>query len=230
MAVFRFRHKVAERVCRPVYKFFSPDRNLQREVMPDKRLQLIVGLGNPGGAYRQTRHNAGFMVLDKLAATYRIPIDRRKFNSVYGKGRIQDVEALLVKPLAYMNNSGPPVRRLADYLRISAREMLVIHDDIDLAFGRIKIKKKGGHGGHNGLRSLMDAFGSGDFVRLRVGIGRSEQPRSVTDHVLGEYSLSEKGLLDRIIPSARDAVVTILARGVTEAMNRFNDKRFSAVS
>ena len=198
--------------------------------MPDKRLRLIVGLGNPGKAYRQTRHNAGFILLDKLAETYTIEVDRHKFKTVYGRGRIEDIEALLVKPQAYMNRSGPPVRQLADYLRISARDMLVIHDDIDLAFGRIKIKKKGGHGGHNGLRSLMDAFGSGEFARLRIGIGRSEQPRSVTDHVLGEYSISETGHLDRIITSAQDAVVTILTRGTTEAMNRFNDKRFSAVS
>ena len=198
--------------------------------MPENRLRLIVGLGNPGKAYRVTRHNAGFMVLEDLAAAYGIEIDRHKFKSVYGRGRIEGFDALLVKPQAYMNSSGPPVRRLADYHRISARGMLVIHDDIDLGFGRIKIKKKGGHGGHNGLRSLMDAFGSGDFVRLRIGIGRSEQQRSVTDHVLGEYSVSEKGLLDRIITSARDAVVTILTRGITEAMNRFNDKRFSATS
>jgi PTH1 family peptidyl-tRNA hydrolase len=198
--------------------------------MPDKRMRLIVGLGNPGETYRQTRHNAGFMVLDKLAETYDVDIDRHKFKTVFGRGRIENIEALLVKPLAYMNRCGPPVRRLADYHRISARDMLIIHDDIDLAFGRIKIKKKGGHGGHNGLRSLMDAFGSGDFVRLRVGIGRSEQRRSVTDHVLGEYSESETGLLDRIVVGARDAVVAILTRGITEAMNRFNDKRFSLVS
>lgn len=198
--------------------------------MPEKRLQLIVGLGNPGEAYRQTRHNAGFMVLEKLSATYDIETGRRKYQTVFGRGRIEQEEVLLVKPLAYMNSSGPPVRRLADYHRISAGDMLVIHDDIDLAFGRIKIKKKGGHGGHNGLRSLMDAFGSGDFARLRVGIGRSEKQRSVTDHVLGDYSKSEMGLLDRIIAGARDAVVTILTRGITEAMNRFNDRRFSVVS
>ncbi len=198
--------------------------------MPEKRLQLIVGLGNPGEAYRQTRHNAGFMVLEKLAATYDIETGRRKYQTVFGRGRIEEQEVLLVKPLAYMNSSGPPVRRLADYHRISAGDMLVIHDDIDLAFGRIKIKKKGGHGGHNGLRSLMDAFGSGDFARLRVGIGRSEKQHSVTDHVLGDYSKSEMGLLDRIIAGARDAVVTILTRGITEAMNRFNDRRFSVVS
>ncbi len=197
--------------------------------MPEKRLRLIVGLGNPGKAYRQTRHNAGFILLDKLAETYTIEIERQKFKTLYGRGRIEDIETLLVKPQAYMNRSGPPVRQLADYLRISARDMLVIHDDIDLAFGRIKIKKKGGHGGHNGLRSLMDAFGSGEFTRLRIGIGRSEQPRSVTDHVLGEYSISETGHLDRIITSAQDAVVTILTRGITEAMNQFNDKHFSAV-
>jgi PTH1 family peptidyl-tRNA hydrolase len=198
--------------------------------MPDKRMRLIVGLGNPGETYRQTRHNAGFMVLEKLAATYGIEFDRHKFKTAFGRGLIENVEALLVKPMAYMNRSGPPVRRLADYHRISARDMLIIHDDIDLAFGRIKIKKKGGHGGHNGLRSLMDAFGSGDFVRLRVGIGRSEQRRSAAEHVLGEYSESETGLLDRIVASARDAVVTIITRGVTEAMNQFNDRRFSVVS
>lgn len=198
--------------------------------MPEQRLRLIAGLGNPGEAYRKTRHNAGFLVLDELAAAYDIEITRRRYETLYGRGRIEDVGSVLVKPLAYMNNSGPPVRRLADYLRISARDMLVIHDDIDLAFGRIKIKKKGGHGGHNGLRSLMVAFGSGDFVRLRVGIGRSEQQHSVTDHVLGQYSAAELGILDRIIAGARDAVVTILTRGITEAMNRFNDRRFSVVS
>jgi PTH1 family peptidyl-tRNA hydrolase len=203
---------------------------LVSQVTPQKRPRLIVGLGNPGEVYRATRHNAGFMVLEKLAATYGIETDRRKFNTLYGRGRIEDVTAMLVKPLAYMNNSGPPVRRLADYLRISAGEMLVIHDDIDLAFGRIKIKKKGGHGGHNGLRSLMDAFGSGEFARLRIGIGRSEQQRSVTDHVLGAYSVSELGLLDRIIALAQDAVGIILTRGITEAMNRFNDKRLSVES
>jgi len=197
--------------------------------MPDKRLQLIAGLGNPGEAYRQTRHNAGFMVIEKLAVTHSIEIDKHKFKTVFGRGRVEDVEALLVKPQAYMNTSGPPVRRLADFFRISARDMLVIHDDIDLAFGRIKIKKKGGHGGHNGLRSLMEAFGSGEFARLRVGIGRSEERHSVTDHVLSEYSASETGLLDRIISNACDAVVTLLTLGITEAMNRFNDKRFSAV-
>lgn len=189
-----------------------------------------MGLGNPGKNYRRTRHNAGFMVLDRLAADLAVDIDKRKYNAAYGRGRIEDVAVLLVKPQTYMNNSGPPVRRLAEYFRISAGDMLVVHDDIDLAFGRIKIKKKGGHGGHNGLRSLMDAFGSGDFARLRIGIGRSEQQRSVTDHVLAEYSPPEMGHLDRIITSAGDAVVTILTRGVTEAMNRFNDKRFSAVS
>ena len=228
MAVLRFRHKVAARGCRPACKFFLS--HLVSQVTPLKRPRLIVGLGNPGEAYRATRHNAGFMVLEKLAATYGIETDRRKFNTLYGRGRIEDVTAVLVKPLAYMNNSGPPVRRLADYLRISAGEVLVIHDDIDLAFGRIKIKKKGGHGGHNGLRSLMDAFGSGEFARLRIGIGRSEQQHSVTDHVLGAYSVSQLGLLDRIIALAQDAVGIILTRGITEAMNRFNDKRLSVES
>lgn len=195
--------------------------------MPEKRLQMIVGLGNPGKAYRRTRHNAGFMVLERLAADFAVDIDKRKYNTACGRGRIEDVAVLLVKPQDYMNNSGPPVRRLAEYFRISAEDMLVVHDDIDLVFGRIKIKKKGGHGGHNGLRSLMDAFGSGDFVRLRVGIGRSQQQQGVTQHVLGEYAASELDLLDRIIATCSDAVAAILTSGVTEAMNQFNDRSLS---
>jgi PTH1 family peptidyl-tRNA hydrolase len=126
-----------------------------------------------------------------------------------------------------MNNCGPPIKHLAGYFRISCEDLLIIHDDIDLAYGRIKIKKKGGHGGHNGLRSLMHAFGGGDFARLRIGVGRSSERIRVADHVLGRYSAEELRYLDRIITRARDAVVTILTKGIAEGMNRYNDKRIS---
>ena len=198
--------------------------------MPQKRLRLIVGLGNPGSEYHETRHNAGFMVLDKLGRSFSIAVDKKKFNAQYGRGSIEGTEAFLVKPMAYMNNSGPPVRRLADYFRISGEDMLVIHDDIDLAFGRLKIKEKGGHGGHKGVKSLMEAFGGGDFPRLRIGVGRSAEQSSVTDHVLGRYSVEELKSLDLIVTRARDAVVTILSKGIAEAMNRFNDRRFTIAS
>ena len=156
------------------------------------RLRLVVGLGNPGKAYEDTRHNAGFMAADQIAQDFNISLNKTKFDTVFGRGWIGDVDLLLAKPMAFMNRSGPPLQKLAHYFRIPGEDMLVIHDDIDLAFGRLKIKEKGGHGGHNGLRSIMDAFGGGNFVRLRIGVGRSEAGESVTDHVLGRFS-ADKG-------------------------------------
>jgi len=187
-------------------------------------LRLIVGLGNPGARYENTRHNAGFMIADKIARDFNISFDKRKFDCVFGRGFIEDVEVLLAKPMAYMNCSGPPIQKLAHFFRIQYKDLVVIHDDIDLVFGRLKIKEKGGHGGHNGIRSLTDAFGGGDFVRLRIGVGRSEFGESVTDHVLGRFSLQNAELLARIISGARDAVVTVLCKGTKPGMNLFNAK------
>ena len=184
-----------------------------------------VGLGNPGRSYRDTRHNAGFLVLDAVAAAWSISIHQKKFNVELGRGRINGVDAVLAKPQAYMNRSGPPVRQVADYFRISYRDMLVIHDDIDLEFGRIKIKEKGGHGGHNGVRSLIDALGEDAFVRLRVGVGRSGNEGNVVNHVLGTFNQQERASLEKVIKRARDAVETILCKGAKEGMNRFNDRR-----
>jgi PTH1 family peptidyl-tRNA hydrolase len=194
--------------------------------MPESSVWLIVGLGNPGDAYRDTRHNAGFKVVTELSRRFAIPLDKNKFQTRFGKGSIEGVEVVLVKPLAFMNNSGPPVRRLADFFKISNSGLLVIHDDVDLSFGRLKIKEKGGHGGHNGLKSLMSVFGGGDFARLRVGIGRPAEKAGVTGHVLGRYSMEESALLSRIVARAQEAVVTVLTKGVKDGMNRFNDKQF----
>ena len=191
---------------------------------PRQRLRLVAGLGNPGKAYSATRHNIGFMVVDRIAAEFAIGMAKEKFNAVFGRGRITGVETVLVKPLAFMNRSGPPVRSLADFFRISSRDVLVIHDDIDLDFGRLKIKEKGGHGGHNGIRSLMDAFGGGDFTRLRIGIGRSETGKGVADYVLDHFMSDEAAVLPQIISRARDAVVTILCKGTRMGMNQFNIK------
>jgi PTH1 family peptidyl-tRNA hydrolase len=185
---------------------------------------MVVGLGNPGNTYRNTRHNAGFMVADRIAQDFSIDLCHKKFDSVYGRGMVEDSDILLVKPLAFMNRSGPPVQQLAHYFRIQCEDMLVIHDDIDLAYGRLKIKEKGGHGGHNGIRSLMDAFGGGGFMRLRIGVGRSGAGADVTGHVLGKFSTEQAQLLTRIITNARDAVVTILGQGAKVGMNLFNGK------
>ncbi len=185
---------------------------------------MVVGLGNPGNTYQNTRHNAGFMIADKIAQDFNIAFNNKKFDSVYGRGLVEDVAILLAKPMAFMNRCGPPVQKLAHYYRIQCEDMLVIHDDIDLAYGRLKIKEKGGHGGHNGIRSLMDAFGGGDFVRLRIGVGRSEAGAGVTGHVLGRFSAEQSQLLSRIITSGRDAAVTVLSQGAKVGMNLFNGK------
>ena len=192
--------------------------------MPSRRLSLVVGLGNPGAAYAQTRHNAGFMVADEIAGKFDIRFDKRKFDTVFGRGNIDPVPVVLAKPMAFMNRSGLPVKMLADFFKISSEAVLVLHDDIDLAFGRLKIKEKGGHGGHNGLRSLIDAFGRDDFVRLRIGVGRSGFDSSVSNHVLGRFTQQETESLDQVITAARDAVVTILCKGIKAGMNHFNQK------
>lgn len=193
--------------------------------MPQKRLRLVVGLGNPGDAYLKTRHNAGFMVVDEVAEAFSISLVKRKFDTIFGRGSVDGVEVILIKPMAFMNLSGPPVLKIANYFKILCEDMLVIHDDIDLVLGRLKINEKGGDGGHKGVRSLMDAFGGGDFMRLRVGVGRPEAGISAADYVLDGFSAKEKEVLDQIITKARDAVVTILCKGTKEGMNRFNNKR-----
>jgi PTH1 family peptidyl-tRNA hydrolase len=199
--------------------------SVDADASPQKGLRLVVGLGNPGRAYETTRHNVGFMVIDRVAGDCSISLDRRKFDVVFGRGRVEHRDVIFAKPLAYMNRSGPPIRQLADYLRLTGADLLIVHDDIDLAFGRLKIKEKGGHGGHNGLKSLMAAFGGGDFLRLRVGIGRSEFGADVTDHVLGRFLSDERDVLHQILTRARDAVLTVLCKGAKEGMNRFNLKK-----
>jgi PTH1 family peptidyl-tRNA hydrolase len=187
----------------------------------------VVGLGNPGADYRNTRHNAGFMVVDKIALDCNVSVADRKFNLVFGRGYVKDVEVLLAKPMAFMNRSGPPVQKLAHYYQIQCEDMLVIHDDIDLAYGRLKIKEKGGHAGHNGIRSLMDAFGGGDFVRLRIGVGRTGAGDNVTRHVLGRFSAEQSKILDRIIAGARDAAITVLSQGTKVGMNLYNGRNLT---
>jgi peptidyl-tRNA hydrolase, PTH1 family len=190
--------------------------------MPEQRLFMVAGLGNPGPAYVNTRHNAGFIVIDMLAAEYGIELDRKKFNTTFGRGIIEGKTVLLAKPQAYMNRSGPPLRKLYDYFGIQREAMVVIHDDIDLAFQRLKIKEKGGDGGHKGIRSLIEAFGGGDFTRVRIGVGRSDLSTNVVGHVLGVFSQDERNALAEFLQQACKAVITILCEGTKEGMNRFN--------
>lgn len=185
-------------------------------------MYLVAGLGNPGPKYENTRHNAGFMIVDALADRFNIPVDKNKFDTLFGRGRIQEANVILAKPQQYMNRSGPPLRRLADYFRIQRKAMVVVHDDIDLAFERLKIKEKGGDGGHKGIRSIIDAFGGEDFTRARLGVGRSEKGADVVDHVLSTFNHDEKSAIDDFLQRACEAIIMIVTKGTNEAMNRYN--------
>jgi PTH1 family peptidyl-tRNA hydrolase len=183
---------------------------------------MIVGLGNPGPEYSITRHNIGFEVIDAISREFVLSLKMHPSNARVGSGRILGKEVVLIQPMAYMNLSGNPVYQLAQSFGLSCEDILIVHDDMDLAFGRIKIKEKGGSGGHKGIQSLMDAFGGGNFARLRMGIGRPEAGMNAVDHVLSSFNLEEKNMLKHIISQARDAAVTVLCNGVKEGMNRFN--------
>lgn len=195
--------------------------------MPQKKVCLIVGLGNPGSQYVETRHNAGFMVIDKVANSFSVLVEKSKFNALYGRGRIENTDVILAKPMAFMNKSGYPVQQIAGYFKISCQDILVIHDDIDLAFGRLQIKAGGGSGGHKGIKSIIEVFGGNDFARIRIGISRENfrDISGVSNYVLNRFNSDERLILPRIITRAKDAVITILSKGIKEGMNIFNNKK-----
>ena len=198
-------------------------RQKKEEIPPMKKF-LIVGLGNIGPKYHHTRHNIGFMVVDQLSKAYAIPLNHKKFKAVYGVGTIADVDVILVKPMSCMNNSGFPLRQVANFFKINSADMMIIHDDLDLTWENIKIKISGGHGGHNGLRSIKEAFGTGDFQRIRVGIGRSSENIRVADYVLSRFNRAEQKHLETVLARTAEAVVTVLREGSQVAMNRFHRK------
>ena len=187
--------------------------------------RLLAGLGNPGDQYSRTRHNIGFDVIDALAARAGCSLNKEKFDAAYAGARMGLQDVLLVKPLSYMNRSGVPIQKLAAYFKIDVTDIIVVHDDMDLAFGKIKIVQGRGHGGHNGIRSIIDAFGQKACVRVRVGIGRPDGDKSVTGHVLGKYTPDQQSGLDQVIDDACDACLSILEKGVVKAMNLVNSSR-----
>jgi PTH1 family peptidyl-tRNA hydrolase len=189
--------------------------------------RLLVGLGNPGARYAATRHNLGFMVLDRLAAAHGLSVSRYACGAFCGRASIAGVTLHLAKPWGYMNRSGGPVAALRRHLRLDHRALLVVHDDLDLDFGRIKITEKGGHGGHRGLQSIIEALGGGDFPRLRVGIGRPAVPEEndAVAWVLSTFSAEQRRRLPSILEMAREAAETVIASGTQVGMNRFNGRR-----
>lgn len=185
-------------------------------------MKLLVGLGNPGEKYSATRHNIGFMVAERVAKQQRIALKKKGYQGIYGIGRLGSREIIILLPQTYMNRSGASVQGAFQSLGKESGDLVVIHDDLDLPFGRLKVKQGGGHGGHNGLRDIVATLGSADFVRLRIGVGRPEHG-NVTAHVLNRFSPSEVAELPRLLNTAAAAVEEIVQEGVREAMNRFNN-------
>lgn len=183
--------------------------------------RLVIGLGNPGPEYAHTRHNAGFLVVDLLAETLGATYWRDEAGSKTAKVRLGDEEVVLAKPQAFMNVSGKPVRRLLDLYGVPVEEAIVVHDDLDIAEGDVRAKSGGGHGGHNGLRSLHDSVGDG-YLRVRVGIGRPPGRMDPADYVLEPLRGEKLQRLEDSIPTAAQAVIDILERGVDAAMRDHN--------
>lgn len=187
---------------------------------------LIVGLGNPGREYANTRHNIGFDVIETLAEQENIPVLEKKHKAVIGKGYIGGQKVILAKPQTYMNLSGESVREMIDYYKIDEREgLIVISDDVSLEPGQIRLRKKGSAGGHNGLKNIIAHLGHDEFQRVKMGVGEKPKGYDLADYVLGHFTQDERKLMDDAAKEAADAIRMIMMDGIEAAMNRFNGKR-----
>lgn len=184
----------------------------------------IIGLGNPGEKYRDTRHNIGFMVLDRFAAASNIPLVQTQFDSIFGKGRIGTKNIFLAKPLTFMNRSGSAVKKILQYYKLLPENLLAVHDDLDLPVGRIRIISNGGSGGHKGVASIVESLGSRDFHRIKIGIGRPAPPEQPEDYVLRAFSREDKAVIEEVQERAVAAIGMIIRVGITAAMNAYNVK------
>jgi PTH1 family peptidyl-tRNA hydrolase len=187
-------------------------------------LKLVVGLGNPGERYADTRHNIGSMAVSRLAGRAGVALKRAAYQGLCGVGRLVGEEVTLLLPQTYMNRSGASVAPACQSLGVAPGDLIVVHDEIDLPFGTLRIKTGGGHGGHNGLRSIAEALGHGDFIRVRLGVGRPPPGGDVSGYVLNRFSAGERTQLDDYLDAATDALEFLLRRGPIEAMNAYNNR------
>lgn len=187
---------------------------------------IIVGLGNPGKDYNNTRHNIGFDVIDKLAETENISVLEKKHKAIVGKGFIAGQKCVLAKPQTFMNLSGESVRELVDFYKADPqRDVIVISDDISLDVGQIRVRKKGSAGGHNGLKNIIAQLGTETFIRVRMGVGEKPAHYDLADYVLGHFTQMERKSMDDAALTAVEAIRTILTKDVDAAMNQFNQKK-----
>ena len=190
--------------------------------MNDNSPFLIVGLGNPGPKYHNNRHNVGFLVADALGDRANIPIRRFEFRALIGKGDFSDERLILAKPQTYMNNSGQAVSALINFYKIPLEKLLVIHDDLDLPFGTLRMRPQGGAGGQRGVGSIIAKLNTRDFSRLRIGIGRPPGRMDPSDYVLHDFDPPEEEMLPEILDTAVKAIRLFITEDVEQAMNKFN--------
>ena len=187
---------------------------------------VIVGLGNPGKKYENTRHNAGYMAIDAIAAKYSISVKEKKHKALCGTGVIEGIKVLLVKPETYMNLSGESVGEIMNFYKLDPEEeMLVIYDDVSLAPGNIRIRKKGSAGGHNGIKSLIAHTGTQAFMRIKVGVGEKPKGWDLADYVLGHFTEEDTAKLNEVMPDVINAAVLMMQGEVDKAMNDHNAKK-----
>jgi len=188
-----------------------------------ENLYLIVGLGNPGADYARTRHNVGFLAVERLAERWRASWDyEKKFNARLARAQLKGRRLLLCQPQTYMNSSGQTVGALMTFYQLPLTRLLIVVDDADLPLGGIRLRPGGSSGGHHGLESIEQRLGTRDYARLRIGIGRQEAARQITGHVLGKFNSTETGSVDTVLNAASEQVETWLEAGIQQAMSQFN--------
>lgn len=188
-------------------------------------MYIIVGLGNPGREYNNTRHNIGFDVIDTLAEQENIPVLEKKHKAVVGRGYVEGRKCVLAKPQTFMNLSGESVRQLVDYYKVDeTTQLIVISDDISLEPGQIRIRKKGSAGGHNGLKNIIAHLGHDNFIRIKMGVGEKPKGYDLADYVLGHFSGKERAVVEEAQKRAADALRTIITQDADTAMNLYNRK------
>lgn len=185
-------------------------------------MYLIIGLGNPEEEYSKTRHNMGFNAINKIADQYGIKVNKSKFQGLYESAIIEGKKVMLIKPQTYMNLSGECIKQFVDFYKIQKEEILVIYDDMDIEPGKIKIRKKGGAGGHNGMKSIIKMLGTEEFARIRTGIGRPKHNGDDINYVIGAIPEEEIPKLQEGVEKAKEAVIEILKNGIDSAMNKLN--------
>lgn len=185
---------------------------------------LIAGLGNPGLQYEKTRHNAGFMAADRIAEKYGVQFNKRKFDAVYGEFKIGENRVLLMKPQTYMNNSGSAVSGLVNFYKIPTDRIIIMFDDISLDVGKIRMRRKGSHGGHNGIKDIIELLGTDEIMRIKIGVGeRQNRDYDLKDWVLGKIPSEQMPELDKALDKAAQAAKEIITGGIDSAMNKYNN-------